>query len=612
MKSRKTYALSAMALAASTFIVACGGGSDNNDPPTPEKPTREITGYVVDRGLADATACLDVNDNRVCDADEPSAKTVAGKFTLATTETKDAIVLVQATRDSRTSEGAVPAAYTLTAPLGKHAVITPFTSLLQSEVDSGRSANLAQAEDAVLAFLAGTAGSVGGIQLYDNYETFGGDAPTAAEQLARDKMLTLGQLLTRGFAEISNSQAGAAGFKNYSTVAPGSLQHLLYQIPTALTPAQREDLFLATKDSLVPTAKTLAAIDKAKANTAAQPIEGAWVKTDGTTRELYLFAGDGTFVHQVLAAPSGAGTAFDNGLAYRYGRYSLSGASLSIELLEAGNANGPAAGAHTVSIAQNAMTLGGASLTRVASASNPLVGGWVRPNGLNRPEYLVTFDDGTYAHGTFYNQNDRLATGAPPALETAKSVGLQIGSYAVNSDDAKVVDFGATTVKFNGNLTIPSNPGVAHVQSDGSISLAGLRLVKLGTTLGAQAVTGLTEATRSRIWSGRYFQRVLSGTNNNTVYQYVYAKGPGTIQSFGSGPAGVAGTAACPVATAPFTNIDPSDGILKQFVIGTGTAASAGYAQRRMNYGTPADFTAMTPTARPTTAANSARCTVPF
>lgn len=600
MHSRNTCALSALALAASTFLVACGGGGGDDEPAPTE---RQVTGTVLDRALNNATACLDLNDNRSCDAGEPSAMTNNGSFTITTTEAADAIVLVQATTSSTTSEGPVVAPYVLTAPLGRHAVISPYTTLLQSEVDAGRSANVAQAEETLLSFLVGTAGQVGGIQLYDNYQPADGTTPSTAQQ----KMLALGQLLTRGFAETSASVGGGsrAAFEAYGAVASGSLQQLLYQIPTTLTPEQREALFLATRDSLVPSAATLAGVAKAKAATAAQPIEGAWVRTDGTTREVFLFGGDGTFVHQVVATPVGANYAFDNGLGYRYGRYSLSGSTLTLELIEAANARGPAAGAHSATVSGNAMTLDGTALTRVASASNALVGGWVRPMGLARPEYMVMFEDGSYAHSGFYYQNDR-QTGSATALETARNVGVQIGSYAVSAGNADVVEFGATTIDFNGNLSVPSNPGVAHIQSDGSISLSGLRLVKLGSTLGAQAVTGFSEATRSRIWSGRYFS-LTQGTGAGATVQYLYVKGPGTVVAFDR-PAAVS-AAACVTKDAPFTNIDPSDGILKQIVLGTGTTGTA-YAQRRMVYGTPASFVTMLPIARPTDA--TARCVVPF
>ena len=58
-----------------------------------------------------------------------------------------------------------------------------------------------------------------------------------------------------------------------------------------------------------------------------------------------------------------------------------------------------------------------------------------------------------------------------------------------------------------------------------------------------------------------------------------------------------------------FTAIAPADGKLKQFVVGTGTAASALYAQRRLNVGTPGAMVTYTPIARPTNA--TARCIFP-
>ena len=508
MYLRHTHTLAAVAAAVTVLLSACGGGGGSNDDeapgpgtppvtPTPE-PTVSVTGFVLDGGIDNAIACLDVNNNRSCDADEPQARTAGGQFDIASNVGTDHIVLIQAGTDAKTADGPVAAPYVLTAPLGRHATITPFTTLLQSEVDSGRAANLTQAEGTLLSFLVGSAGQVGGIQLYDNYLPL----PDTESTLAQTKMLTLGQLLTRGFAETSGMAGldAKAAFAAYGQAASGSLQQVLYPITAPLDPVQRESLFASVKDSLVATPQALAAVAKAAAKTQAEAIEGAWIKTSGTGKEVYVFAGDGTFVHQFLQAPSSTDTAFDNGLGYRYGRYSISGGTIAITLLESANSSGPANGVQTFNISGNAMNLGGSSLTRVASASNALVGGWVRPNGLSTPEYMVIFEDGTYAHGTFYYQNDR-QTGTATALETARNVGLQIGSYTVNAANADVIDFGETTVDFNGALSVPSNPGVAHLQNDGSISLFGLRLVKLGSAQGAKAVTGFSEATRSRIWS---------------------------------------------------------------------------------------------------------------
>ena len=166
---------------------------------------------------------------------------------------------------------------------------------------------------------------------------------------------------------------------------------------------------------------------------------------------------------------------------------------------------------------------------------------------------------------------------------------------------------------FNGALAIPSSPGVAYAQADGSISATDLRLVKLGTVEGAKAVTGFSEATRSRLWSGRYFSRtVVVGGANRT--QYVYVRGPNDVLTFLQAPTGSDVTLACPTAGAvvDFTSVAPDDGKLKQFIVGTGTAATAGYAQRRLNVGQPGvgNFVTYTPIARPTNA--TARCALPL
>ena len=216
----------------------------------------------------------------------------------------------------------------------------------------------------------------------------------------------------------------------------------------------------------------------------------------------------------------------------------------------------------------------------------------------------------TYLHSAFYYQNDP-GTGTATFFETAKSVGVRRGTYARDTANASVVNFGETSVVFDGALAIPSNPGVAHVQADGSLSLTGLRLVKLGSMEGAKAVSGLSEATRSRIWSGRYFSRTLSVAGANRT-QYVYVRGPNDVLTFLQ-PTAVS-TALCttnPGGTpvVDFTSVSPADGKLKQFVVGTSTAATAGYAQRRLNVGTPSSFVTYTPIARPTNA--TARCVFP-
>lgn len=97
--------------------------------------------------------------------------------------------------------------------------------------------------------------------------------------------------------------------------------------------------------------------------------------------------------------------------------------------------------------------------------------------------------------------------------------------------------------------------------------------------------------------------------------QYVYVRGPNNVLTFLQAPTGSDATVACNTATTngatfDFTTVAPSDGKLKQFVVGTSTAATAGYAQRRLNVAAPGAVVTYTPIARPTNAA--ARCALPF
>lgn len=608
-------------------LAGCGGDDDAPAPVTPPVVSESsLSGVVFDGLLANATVCVDLNDNRDCDAGEPSALTsTTGAYKiekLTAAQAANFTVLAKAVPGTTTNaEAAVTAAFTLAAPAGKAATISPYTTLVVSEVDGGRAPNRAQAEENILSNLVGTAGDVGGLTLYSNYV---GDE-TVGTVAKRDKMAGLGQLLTAGFAKTAATSGltGKAGFGALGQAATGSLQQVLSQVAGKLAAADRDTLAAALQDSLVPTAAHLADIKAAAAKTAAAPIEGAWVKTTVagavTTKELFLFAGDGTFVHQTLDSGVALNTAvatttqFDNGFGYKYGRYSFASGVLTTSLIEASESAGPGNGTlNNVSISGNTLTAdGGVTFERV-TGTDALVGGWVRPNGSNEPEFLVMFADGTYVHSTFYYQNDP-QTGTATFFETAKSAGLRKGAYVRDTANASVVNFGDTTVVFNGTLAIPSAPGVAHVQPDGSLSMTGLRLVKLGTADGAKAVTGLSEATRSRLWSGRYFSRTVSIGGVNRL-QYVYVRGPNDVLTFLQ-PTVTGGTAACDTnpggAAAPdFTSVSPADGKLKQFVVGTSTAATAGYAQRRLNIGQPGAAVTYTPIAKPTTA--TARCTWPI
>ncbi|MDB5817179.1 MAG: hypothetical protein JWQ11_819, partial [Rhizobacter sp.] len=109
--------MSGMALVS---LAACGGDDDDSTPVV-ATPTGSISGLVIDGILANATVCLDLNDNRACDAGEPTAITAAdGKYTLNALVDADIAahpVLAMVTAGTTTDGGiAVATSYLLASP----------------------------------------------------------------------------------------------------------------------------------------------------------------------------------------------------------------------------------------------------------------------------------------------------------------------------------------------------------------------------------------------------------------------------------------------------------------------------------------------------------------
>ena len=162
MKNNSLHQVRALsALVAATLIAACGGGGSEAPPPSPSPTTATITGKAVDGALQGATACYDLNDNKVCDAGEPTsaASDANGAFTLevATAEVGKhrLIVNVPATAIDKDTGAAVGTAFTLVAPASgtttAHSVfVSPLSTLVQQQADA-TGQTLAQARDLVQA-----------------------------------------------------------------------------------------------------------------------------------------------------------------------------------------------------------------------------------------------------------------------------------------------------------------------------------------------------------------------------------------------------------------------------------------------------------------------------
>ncbi|AEG31759.1 hypothetical protein [Thiomicrospira cyclica] len=115
-----------------------GGGDGGTD-------SLSITGVAIDGYLGQATVCLDLNRNMVCDDNEPRAITAAdGTYTI-TGVTQAQInsfpVVVEAiagtTTDTDLNGDLIPRSFSLTSPPGQGAVVSPLTSLAGLKVHDG-------------------------------------------------------------------------------------------------------------------------------------------------------------------------------------------------------------------------------------------------------------------------------------------------------------------------------------------------------------------------------------------------------------------------------------------------------------------------------------------
>ncbi|MBL0229946.1 MAG: hypothetical protein IPP76_03755 [Moraxellaceae bacterium] len=144
----KPFSCSALFLWATMMLTGCGGGGDDNNsstpvttPPTTIKLTT-LSGVVADGYIQGAIVCLDKNANLLCDTSEIQTTTNnKGEYTLKNVNSDDAttfpvIALIPiGAIDQDDPTHAISQPYTLTTPIGKHAFISPITSLIKEYRD---------------------------------------------------------------------------------------------------------------------------------------------------------------------------------------------------------------------------------------------------------------------------------------------------------------------------------------------------------------------------------------------------------------------------------------------------------------------------------------------
>ncbi|MEZ9502272.1 hypothetical protein AB4154_06540 [Vibrio sp. 10N.286.51.B11] len=140
---------SLLAVAIALGIAGCGSDSSNSsttDTGGSTATSASLTAKAADGYLVGANACLDLNSNKICDKDEPSAVTGDdGSFTidnLTQEQLEQGTLLIEVvagqTIDTDNPGVVLSKSYRLTAP-PKSAFISPLTTLIQNEIESGSS-----------------------------------------------------------------------------------------------------------------------------------------------------------------------------------------------------------------------------------------------------------------------------------------------------------------------------------------------------------------------------------------------------------------------------------------------------------------------------------------
>ncbi len=142
MNFPKTLLASVIALSLS----ACGGdSSSDNDATTPNETNITHVGKAADGYLQYANVCLDLNNNKSCDNEEPSAATDEnGSFSLDVTQEQLELhhllveVIANQTIDSDAPGVLLTKGYSLTAPGGSD-FVSPISTFIQNQIEKGNS-----------------------------------------------------------------------------------------------------------------------------------------------------------------------------------------------------------------------------------------------------------------------------------------------------------------------------------------------------------------------------------------------------------------------------------------------------------------------------------------
>jgi trimeric autotransporter adhesin len=183
-----------MASVGALGLYGCGGGSSpatNTATTTNTVATTDVSLTVIDGPIEKAKVCLDINNNGVCDNNEPEGMTDAnGKVTIKVNSTdvgKYPVIAVVDTNSFDADTGTVPTPFTMKAPADQTAVITPLTTLVHNHMVSNPGSTSAAAADVVKAQTGIN------VSLFEDFSKGATDDHKAAANIARMVVVTTQQ-----------------------------------------------------------------------------------------------------------------------------------------------------------------------------------------------------------------------------------------------------------------------------------------------------------------------------------------------------------------------------------------------------------------------------------
>lgn len=208
-----------LALAAAALVSLAGCGGTNG---VAESATADIATTVIDGPIKNALVCLDKNGDGLCSADEPSGRTDAnGNLTLkiAKADLGKYALVTEVGTDAEDAEngGAIAEPFSMSAPPGKPAVISPLTTMMHQAMQSG-GATEAQAE----ALVKEQTGVV--VNLFEDFTTLASKAASkAAGGTDPGKVARMIVITTQAQNKIVSASLGAQALDG-STIGPADLK----------------------------------------------------------------------------------------------------------------------------------------------------------------------------------------------------------------------------------------------------------------------------------------------------------------------------------------------------------------------------------------------------